>query len=246
MLQGHRMSFGWIAAPDDLRLRIADIVEAVGHRAVAPGIGYPGDRRRMANPRLVIGVVGPPEGAELAEKIGALVGEFRRAEPVDRVGARLLADRHQLVADLVDGLVPIDPGPLAVDQLQRIFETPLPGDQLAHRGTLGAMRPAVDRAVPARLLTDPHTIGHLGRHGAADRAVSADAFADRHLRTGRRRWSGLGPAHAGERQGAQRPETTGNKARTAQERAAVEAAIRSAGKSGEIPEPGPTLRSLDQ
>ena len=125
VLQRHRMRFGRIAAPDDLRLRIADVVEAVGHRAVAPGIGYAGDRRRMADARLMIGVVSSPEGAELAEEIGALVGEFGRAEPVDRVRPGLFADRHQLVADLVDRLVPVDAGPLAVDQLQRVFEPPL-------------------------------------------------------------------------------------------------------------------------
>jgi hypothetical protein len=76
VLQRHRMGFGRIAAPDDLRLRIADVVEAVGHRTVAPGIGYAGDRRRMADARLVIGVVGSPEGAELAEHVGAFIGEF--------------------------------------------------------------------------------------------------------------------------------------------------------------------------
>src|SRR5215472_150748 len=115
----------------------------------------------MADARLVIGVVGPPEGPELAEEIGTFVGELRRAEPIDRIRARLLADRHQPVTDLVDRLDPIDPGPLAVDQLQRIFEPPLPGDELAYRRPLGAMRTAVDRAVPARLLTNPHAVGDL-------------------------------------------------------------------------------------
>src|SRR5260370_29871435 len=126
------MSFGGISAPNDLGLRIPDVIEAVGHRPVAPGVSYPGDRRRMADPRLMIGIVGAPEGAELAEKIGALVGEFRRTEPVDRVAARLLADRHQPVADLVNGLVPAWSGPLAVDQLHRIFEPPPSGNELAH------------------------------------------------------------------------------------------------------------------
>src|SRR5215472_182017 len=160
------MSFGRIAAPDDLRFRIADIIVAVGHRAIAPSIGYAGDRCRMADARLVIGIVGSPERPELAKKIRPLIGEFRRAEPVDGLRTRLLADRHQPVADLVDRLVPIDPGPLAVDELQRIFEPPLTGDELAHRGPFGTMRTAIDRAVPARLLTDPHAVGDLGRNGA--------------------------------------------------------------------------------
>src|SRR4029077_11386149 len=231
------MSFGGISAPDDLRFRIADVIEAVGHRPVAPGVGYPGDRRRMADARLMIGVVGPPEGAELAQKIGALIGEFRRTEPIGRVRARLLADRQQLVADLVNSLVPTGSGPLAVDQLQRIFEPPLAGDEFAHRGAFRAMRTAVDRAVPAWLLTDPHAVGNLGRHGAADRAVGTDALADRDLRAGGRRWPGLAPADAGERHRAQRSNTTGEEARPAQEGAPVEATIHLGGENGNAPAP---------
>jgi hypothetical protein len=61
------MGFGRIAAHDDLGLCVADVRIAIRHRAVAPGIGYAGDRCRMADTGLVIGVVGAPEGAELAE-----------------------------------------------------------------------------------------------------------------------------------------------------------------------------------
>ena len=45
MLQRYRMRLGRITAHDDLGLRIPDIVEAVGHRAVAPGVGYARDCR---------------------------------------------------------------------------------------------------------------------------------------------------------------------------------------------------------
>ena len=55
MLQRHRMRFRGIAAHDDHGLGIADVVVAVGHRAVAPGIGHARDGRRMADTRLVIG-----------------------------------------------------------------------------------------------------------------------------------------------------------------------------------------------
>ena len=81
MLQRHRMRLGGIAAHDHDRLGVADVVVAVGHRAVAPGVGHAGDRCRMANARLVIGVVGSPEGGKLAVEIGGLVGELGRAEP---------------------------------------------------------------------------------------------------------------------------------------------------------------------
>src|SRR6266853_1699878 len=150
----------------------------------------------MADAGLVVGVVGAPEGAQFAEQIGALIGELGRAQPIDRIRPRFLADREDLVADLVDRLVPFDPGPLALDELQRVFQPALAGDELAHRRALGAMRPAVDRAVPARLLADPDAIGNFGGDRAPDRAMGADALADRYLRARRGRRPGLCLLHA--------------------------------------------------
>src|SRR6185437_1284686 len=60
MLQRHRMGLGRIAAHDDLGLGITNVGVAVGHRAVAPGIGHAGDGGRMTDARLVVGVVGTP------------------------------------------------------------------------------------------------------------------------------------------------------------------------------------------
>jgi hypothetical protein len=60
----------------------------------------------MADPRLVVGIVGTPEGRELAVEIGGFVGEFGRPKPIDRVRSGFLADLEQLIADLVDGLFP--------------------------------------------------------------------------------------------------------------------------------------------
>ena len=85
VLQRHRMRFRRIAAHDDHGLGVADVVVAVGHRAVAPGIGHARDRGRMADARLVVDVVGAPERGELAVEIGALVGELGGAQPVDRI-----------------------------------------------------------------------------------------------------------------------------------------------------------------
>jgi hypothetical protein len=60
-----------------LALRIsADIIVAVRHRTIAPGIGYAGDRGGMADTRLMIGIVGSPKGGELAVEVGSLIGEF--------------------------------------------------------------------------------------------------------------------------------------------------------------------------
>src|SRR5260370_9940161 len=211
------MRFGRVAAHDDLRLGVADVVETIGHRAVAPGVGDAGDRGRMADAGLVVGVVGAPEGAQFAEQIGALVGELGRAQPVDRIRPRFLADRHELVADLVDRLVPLHPGPFALDELQRVFEAALAGDELAHRGALGAMRPAVDRAVPARLLADPDAIGDLGGDRAADRAMGADAFADRDLPAAGRWRPSPGLLYPPHRQGTQPRQPPRPQARAAPE-----------------------------
>src|SRR5262249_499152 len=43
VLQRHRVRFGGITAHDHDGLGIADVGVAVGHRAVAPGVGYAGD-----------------------------------------------------------------------------------------------------------------------------------------------------------------------------------------------------------
>src|SRR5437870_10143490 len=87
-------------------LGVADIVVAVGHRAVAPGVGHAGDRGRMADARLMVDVVGSPERPELAIEIGRFIGEFGGTQPVDGVRARFRADLQQFVADLVDRLIP--------------------------------------------------------------------------------------------------------------------------------------------
>src|ERR1700687_3652597 len=123
----------------------------------------------MADARLMVGVVGAPERAKLTEQISAFVGHLGRTEPVNRIRALFAANFHQLVADFIDGLVPVDPGPLPIDELHRIFEAALAADQFAYCGALGAMRTAIDRRIPTRLLTDPHAIRDFGGDGAADR-----------------------------------------------------------------------------
>ncbi len=234
VLQRDRMRFRRIAAHDDHGLGVADVVVAVGHRAVAPGIGYARDRGRVTDTRLVIDRVRAPERRQLAIEIGALVGELRRTQPIDRLRTGLLANLRQLVADLVDRLLPADPRPLAVDELHRVLQPPVAMHEFAHRGALGAMRAAIDRAVPARLLADPHAVRDFGDDRAADRAVGADVLADRDLRAGGRRRTGLRLAYAAERQRTDGREASGRQSGAAQERPAIEPAFRlplqSAGK----------------
>ena len=223
MLQRHRMRLGGIAAHDDHGLGVADVGVAVGHRAVAPGVGYAGDGGGMADAGLVVGVVGAPERRELAIEIGALVGELGGAKPVHRVGARLAADVRQLVADLVDGLVPGDAGPLAVHELHRIAQAAVAVHKLAGRRALGAMRAPADRRIPARLLADPHAVDDFADHRAADRAMGADVLADGGA-GGRHRSRGVRLAHGRERQRAERGEAAGGEAGAAQEGAAIQCA----------------------
>ena len=104
--------------------------------------------------------------------------------------------------------------------------------ELAHRGALGAMRAAVDRAVPGGLLADPDAVLHFGDDGAADRAMGADILADGDCGAGAAGAAGLGLAHAAERQRAQRRQTAGGEARAAQEGAAIETSIRLIGEGG--------------
>ncbi len=225
MLQRHRMRLGRIAAHDDHGLGVADVVVAVGHRAVAPGIGHAGDGRRMADTRLMIDVVGAPIGRELAEQIGAFIGEFRGAKPVDRIRSRLLADREHLGADLVDRGFPGQLGPLAVDEFHRIFQAAVAMHQLANRRAFGAVRAAIDRRFPAGLLTDPHAFRHFGNDRAADRAMRADVLADGDRGAGLGRRAGFRLADAGQRQRAERGKTARDEAGAAQERPAIEAGV---------------------
>ena len=120
----------------------------------------------------------PQNAANLRIEIGAFVGELGRAQPVDRIGARLAADLHELVADLVDRDVPGNPRPLAVHELHRIAQAAVAVHEFAGRGALGAVRAAVDRRIPARLLADPNAVDDFGDDGAADRAMRADVLAD--------------------------------------------------------------------
>src|SRR5215467_9042023 len=206
MLQRDWMRLSRIAAQEKQRLAIADIGIAVGHRPVAPGIGYTGNRRRMANARLVIGIVRAPEGREFAIEIGALIREFGRTQPIDGIGARFLANLQELVADFVDRLLPRDFLPLAVHQLDGIAQATIALHDFTRSGSLRTMRASIDRAFPARFLADPHAVLNLGDDRAADGTVRADVLAQHRL--GRRRSRGLRLAYAGEGKRTQHREST--------------------------------------
>ena len=183
VLKRNWMRFGSIRSHEDDGLRITDIVVGVRHRAIAPGVCNTRDRGRVTDARLVVDRIGAPERRELAEQVAAFVGELRRSKQVDRVGAGLGADLEHLVADLVDGLIPFDLLPLAVDQLHRILQAAIAVHQLAHRRTLCAVRSAIDRTIPGRFLTDPNAVLHFGDDRASDRTMRADVLFDLRRRT---------------------------------------------------------------
>src|SRR5262249_38657550 len=160
---------------------------------------------------------------------------------------RLRANRGELVADLVDRGFPRDLLPLPTLELHWIFQAPVAVHELTHRGALGAMRTAVDRRIPSRLLADPHAVRHFGDDRAADRAMGAAVLANGHCGAGLRRRPRLGLAHARERQAPERCQRSGGEARLAQEAAAVEAAIGLALQDGGERAPaGLTFSPFDQ
>ena len=225
------MRFRRIAAHDDHGLGVADVVVGVRLGAVAPGVGDAGHRGRVADARLVVGRVRAPEGGELAKQIGGLVGEFGGAQEIHGIRAGFLADIQHLGADLVDRLIPGDLLPFAADELHRIFQSTVALHDLADRGSLGAVRAAVDRAVPARLLARPDAVLHFGSHGAADRAMGADVLADDDRYSGLRRRHGCGLAHRAGNHGGEGREPADREAGALQEGATIHA-VRHGGRGG--------------
>ena len=70
---GNGVRFGGIRAEEEQTLRILLVVVGIGHGAVTPGIGNPGDRGGMADARLVIDVVRSPERDPFAHQIRLFV-----------------------------------------------------------------------------------------------------------------------------------------------------------------------------
>src|SRR4029078_5667635 len=167
-------------------------------------------------------------------------------EPVNGIRTGLLTNLPELLADILHGDVPGAALPLAARQLHRIFQATVAGDELAYRGALGAVRTAVDRTIPARLLADPYAIGDFSGDGAADRTMRTDAFADRYCGAGGGRRTRFGLAHRGQGHAAERGETAGGDAGAAQEGTAIEAARLCGQRAGEVAAANLTVRFLDQ
>ena len=233
----HRVRLGRVRTHEPDRFRVLHVVIGVGHRAVTPGVGDARDRGRVADARLVVGVVGAEQAHELAHQVGLLVVVLARSDPVGGVRAALLPDREQLVADLIDRLLPGDALVLAVLQLHRIFQAVrmLGHAVLAHRGALGAVRAEIERRVEYRLLPHPHAVLHHRVDGTADGAVGADGALDFGLATGGLVVGSLGTADQLERQlagqGRERGARAHRHAGALEERAAVDGLGQHAGQA---------------
>ena len=156
--QGNRVRFGRVTTDYKDRLAVVDIVVAVGHGTVAPCVGYARNGGRVANPRLVVNVIGTPVCREFAEQISLLVTMLGRTEPIDRIRAAFFADHVHLVADFVDGLFPANADPLATLFFHRVLQAAFSVSVFAYRSAFGAVRPKVERAVPTGFLTGPDAV----------------------------------------------------------------------------------------
>jgi hypothetical protein len=230
--QRHRMRLCGIAADVERALRVLHVVIRIRHRAVAPRVRDAGDSRGVTDARLMIHVVRAEERHELAQQVRLLVALLGAADPEHGIGARLLADREQLVADLVDRLLPRDLLVLAVDELHRRLEPMLAVAVLANRRALGAMRTEVQRRIEHRLLPHPHAVLDDGVDRAADRAVCAYRAVHLALDVGRL-VGRLRLAHRAVGQLARKRAGTCDEPRTLEERAPIDRRDPRADASGE-------------
>ncbi len=172
------MRFGRVTPDDEDGFGVVDVVVGIGHCAVAPGIGYAGDGGGVADTSLVVHVVGAPVGRKLTEQVGLLVVELCAAQPVDRIGTALLTNFEHLVADFVDGGIPGNLLPLAVDHFHGRLETTLAVGMLPYGSAFGAVSTQIEGAVPAWFLPDPCSILHFSLDRAAYRTVRTNGFFD--------------------------------------------------------------------
>ena len=192
MLQGDRMCLGRVAADDQDRLAVVNIIVGIGHGTIAPGVGDTGYRGGMTDACLVVHVVGSPQGSKLAEQVGLFVVVFGRTQPVDGIRAGLLANGQHLVAELVNGLLPGHPGPLAIHQLGRIFQTAFAVTVLAYRGALGTVCTTIEGMIKGRFLASPHAVLDFCVNTATDRAMGTDGAYLFSRAAGCSRFSGSG------------------------------------------------------
>ena len=86
------MGFCRVSTDDDHRLGVADIVERIGHGAIAINIANASHCRRMANAGLMVDVVCTPIGGKFTEEICLFIRKFSGPKPVGTVRAIISTD----------------------------------------------------------------------------------------------------------------------------------------------------------
>ncbi len=115
------------------------VVVRVGHGPVPPRIGDTRYRGGVANPRLVVTVVGAPKADPLAQQIGLLVVVFGRADEVQAIRPTGLAQLFHLGSDFIQGLIPRNAFVLAIDQFHWIAQAVLAVPVLAQGRAFGTV-----------------------------------------------------------------------------------------------------------
>ena len=173
VLHGHGVGLGRIAAEEQHGLAVPHVVVGIGHGAVAPGVGHAVHGGGVADARLVVHVVGAPEGGEFPLQVGPLVARLGGPAEEKRVRSRLRPDLEKLVADLVDGLIPGKARPGAVHQLHGELHALLAEAVASGRGPFAAVSAEIEGRIVVRLLADPYAVLQLGDDAAPDGAVGA-------------------------------------------------------------------------
>ena len=105
--RGDGVVLGRIGADDDDDVGVLALVEGRGHRRRADALQQRRHRRRVAEPRAVVDIVGAEAGAnQLLEQISLFVRAFGRAEAGERARAVTVADFHQALGGAVERLLP--------------------------------------------------------------------------------------------------------------------------------------------
>ncbi len=168
---GNRMRLCGIRTDVQRCLRIAHVVVAVGHGAVAPCVGHTGHRGGVANAGLVVGVVRAQEGHELAQQVGLLVVVLGGAHHEQGIGATGLHDGLHLLGDALEGFIPADALVLAIDQLHGVTQAVPALAVLLDGRTLRTVGTQVDGGIEHGLMASPDTILDHRIDRAAHRAV---------------------------------------------------------------------------
>ena len=134
------MRLGCVGADVHRDLAVLHVVVRIGHRTVAPGIGYTSHRGGVANTGLVVAIVRAKVAHKFAQQIRLFVVVLGRTDPIHAVGSTGFAQVEQLGCYFVQRRVPTDALVLAVDQLHGVTQAELAMAMLAQCGALRAMR----------------------------------------------------------------------------------------------------------